>query len=549
MDDSPQTQTFKPKRKSRLRLIVLLSVLAAMVMVYLPLRTGRANDRLKQSLLAHDAEGVRHALDNGADSDFSLKPALPESSLGSLPDFVRLVLRRSLRRPANNARTALMYAAGNRDTEIVSELLRHSANVNLRTDSGYSALLYAASGRTPQIVEALLAKGSDVHVHTRDGTTALLAAAKAGQTQNVRLLLAKGEDIHETDMRFHTALSLAAENRHEETIRFLLSQGADERDLYPAHPSQNVPARRFTSAGPSLTIITDGVTLVVPGRQTLRLKSQPFPPVTTAPLLFAAKYASPSLVQFLWPRTDTDVRQQVGWELACTAAASGQIEVMRFLLSRSVPVNPPRNIPSPVRQPGRLRSDYDTGVYTPLHYAAALQAPEIAALLIAHGANVNAEDMSGTTPLLAAVSGSHLATVRLLIEHGANVQAAERISGQNALMRGVSDAKMARLLLDHGLNPNARDRSGRTALMQCYTLPVVALLIERGAEVDVRDSQGNTALLTATRSLQTEIAALLLKHGANANRANRQGETPLSAARALRSKSLIALLTDAGAKR
>ena len=552
MNASPQPQNLPPKYSRRSRLTVLLITLAVLTTVYFPLRANRADDRLTRSLMWSDTEGVREALNSGADPDLRIQSTISTSQnhVGSLLDVVRLLLRHSLRPAKNNTRTALMYAASAGNAEAVVELLQHHANVNLRLDNGYSALIYAASKHPPDIAAALLAQGADVHVHTQDGATPLLLAAETGQTQNARLLLEKGEDIHEIDLRSRTALFLATENGHEEIVRLLLSQGADERDLNAAHSGQMVPAMRLTTTGQNSAIVTiNGKTTVMPGNQILRLAPQPVPSGTMPPLLFAAKCGSPALLEFLWKRADANVREQADWNVLCAAVQSGQIEAIRFLLAQNLPVNPPA-APTPTTPPIVFRNGYDPGkVYTPLHYAAALQKPDIAALLIAHGANVNAEDMFGTTPLLAASVGGHLATMRLLIEHGANVRAAERNSGQNALMRGVHDVEIARLLLDHGVDVNARDRQGRTALMQCFSLPVATLLIARGADLHARDAQGNTALMTAIRSYQTGYVTLLLQHGADVNSVNSQGETPLSLARSIRSQQLITLLTDAGAKR
>ena len=337
-----------------------------------------------------DVEGVRDALHSGADPDLRIRSAALQRQPGTFLDFVRLLLHRSLRPSVNNAKTALMYASAGDDPEIVSELLQYHAKVNLRLDNGYSALLYAAPKRSPEILAALLAQGADVHAHLQDGTTPLLLAAQGGQTQNVSLLLAKREDIHESDQRSQTALFLATANRHEETIKLLLSQGADEHDLRAAHSSQMVPAMRFTTSGPNRSVITiNGVTTILQGSQTIRLNPQPVPAGTMPPLLFAAKYGSPALLEFLWKRAAPDPKQPLAWEVLCSAVASGQKDAVRFLLQQNLPVNRPESI----RPPGLSRNGYDPDhVYTPLHYAAALESPEITALLLARGANVNAED-------------------------------------------------------------------------------------------------------------------------------------------------------------
>lgn len=549
MDEAPQLQP--PKRNSRLRLIVLLITLGLTLAVYFPLRIRDANDQLTASVITRNAERARDALDHGADPDLPIR--LP--GVGSQPkprtlmEYVRQILHRSLRPAAYKPQTALMYAADTGEAKIVAELLRHHADVNLRLDSGYSALLYAASRPPSEIVAALVAKGADVQAHTREGTTALMFAAQAGQTENVRLLLAKGEDLHAVDLRSQTALFLATEYHHEEIIQLLLAAGADARDLNSAQPSPYSTNRFAVTTGVRIVTI-NGQTTLVPGGGMVRAMPPAQHSGAVAPLAFAARYGSPSLLRFLWERATPSVRQKAGWGLLCNAVQSGQVEPVRFLLSQNVPVNPVQDATLEMPPSFHVLPGYDPAtVYTPLHYAAALPTPEIAALLIERGANVNAEDSFGTTPLLAAVFGGHLETLRLLIAHGANVRAAERRSRQNALMRGVYRTEIVRLLLDHGLNVNDRDRSGRTALMHCQNPKIAALLIARGADVNARDAQGTTALTIMSLSGQANCVALLLKHGANVHTVNQMGETPLSAARLLRSTAIINLLTHAGAKK
>jgi Ankyrin repeats (3 copies) len=90
--------------------------------------------------------------------------------------------------------------------------------------------------------------------------------------------------------------------------------------------------------------------------------------------------------------------------------------------------------------------------------------------LLATGADVNAQNKWGLTPLMAAAHGGHLEIGELLMEMGADVNARQN-GGWTALMcaavRGQVDA--VRLLLGKGADANARTESRMTALTLART--------------------------------------------------------------------------------
>lgn len=96
-----------------------------------------------------------------------------------------------------------------------------------------------------------------------------------------------------------------------------------------------------------------------------------------------------------------------GWTPLHLASFFGHPEVARLLLAHGAEVN------------ARSRSTRFAKENTPLHAAAANRQVGVAELLIAHGADVNARDGSGYTPLALAANSKNDLLVVILLEKGA----------------------------------------------------------------------------------------------------------------------------------
>ena len=119
--------------------------------------------------------------------------------------------------------------------------------------------------------------------------------------------------------------------------------------------------------------------------------------------------------------------------------------------------------------------------------------------LLDAGANVNATDDSGRTPLISAVQSHNLQAIKLLLERGAQVNLRDQVQG-TALSWAAGffgDAPTLNLLLSSGADVNVADTNGVTPLIWAARFGDVARveeLIESGADVAARDSEGRSAL-------------------------------------------------------
>jgi ankyrin repeat protein len=165
--------------------------------------------------------------------------------------------------------------------------------------------------------------------------------------------------------------------------------------------------------------------------------------------------------------------------------------------------------------------------------------------LLAHGANPNAGNQYGETPLHCAAAGGLERTAGELIAAGANVDARARDGGaplHRAALAGC--LSVARLLIEKGADPGAASRDGLTPLHNALSDEVARLLLEKGADPCAASADGLTPLHKASGTGNADVARLLLEKGAHPNARENNGWTPLHLASSL---EVARLLLDAGA--
>lgn len=118
--------------------------------------------------------------------------------------------------------------------------------------------------------------------------------------------------------------------------------------------------------------------------------------------------------------------------------------------------------------------------------------------LLKTGADINAYDDRGFTPLILAAYNGQLATVEALINKGADACRPDRDQGNTAQMAVAFKGEdgIAARLLKAGCNVNARNHAGQTALMMASLFnrqAQVDMLLAAGADRTIQDAAGRSA--------------------------------------------------------
>ena len=122
--------------------------------------------------------------------------------------------------------TPLMLAAFYADVECVRMLLERGAKVNATNKFGATALHYATADL--EKTRLLLKAGANANAASSLGNTPLMLAARNGMSSPVvQLLLGNRADVHARNLYGVTALMIAASTDDVETVQLLLDRGAD----------------------------------------------------------------------------------------------------------------------------------------------------------------------------------------------------------------------------------------------------------------------------------------------------------------------------------
>ena len=122
--------------------------------------------------------------------------------------------------------TPLTVAAREGHDQVVEELIREGAHVNVKDNVQLTALYYASCNGYLSIVKRLLAAGADINVRNQRGETPLMRAAVEGKEKVVCELIRAGANVNVPDQWGWTLLMRAAWEGRDEVICELIRAGA-----------------------------------------------------------------------------------------------------------------------------------------------------------------------------------------------------------------------------------------------------------------------------------------------------------------------------------
>jgi ankyrin repeat protein len=247
----------------------------------------------------------------------------------------------------------IMTAARTGASDAIRVLLGYDANVNAKeTLKGQTALMWAAAEKHPDVIRLLIEHGADVHAQSKvvippprarrgpaaadpdaeegggaagatGGLNALMFGARRGDLESVQILLKAGTNINQTMGDGSTAILLAILNGHFEVAAFLLEEGADlnmadSKGLTPLYAAVDMRNLETSEVPGPVGDKLDPLELI---KSLLRKGAN-----TNARLRGDLPYRGASNFSLAWQRMN-------GATPFLRAAQSGDITVMRLLLS------------------------------------------------------------------------------------------------------------------------------------------------------------------------------------------------------------------------
>ena len=425
--------------------------------------------------------------------------------------------------------------------EATKALLEAGANPNLRDHHGRTPVHLFLTGKWPwseasECLQLLLEAGADFSARDDQQRTPLHYLAALGERDEKPLFFLKNMDkvfiaakvdFEARDVNGDTPLHLAAKSGVMEVYEWLVKQGANVDVTNAAGETPRLLA--LHSDARSLRFRTDPETDIFVAARAGKLDAVASLLKAEPRLLNETNFSGQTALALAALAHRTNVLKFLDgkgaqWDPA-SAVLAGRVETLRTLISKQSP--------------------NETQLNNWLHLAAAQGSVESARLLLDRGADVNAPDARGMSPLGWARRCRNVAMEKFLSGHNAKENIFDAAYGNDseiakALLKsdknlafatnsfGISATQVAAFagaddilssFLRQKVPVNLADPHYRQTLLHLATMndhsSTVELLIRRGAEINAYDRFGFTPLHLAAYLGSTESMKVLLRHHAD----------------------------------
>uniref|UniRef100_A0A8B9R982 Notch receptor 3 n=1 Tax=Astyanax mexicanus TaxID=7994 RepID=A0A8B9R982_ASTMX len=202
-----------------------------------------------------------------------------------------------------------------------------------------------------------------------------------------------------------------------------------------------------------------------------------------------------------------------------------------------------------IYQGASLGAQTDRTGETALHLAARYARADAAKRLLDAGADANAQDNTGRTPLHAAVASDAQGVFQILIRTRATDLDARMYDGSTALIlaaRLAVEGMVEELITCHA-DVNAVDELGKSALhwaAAVNNVEATVALLKNGANKDMQDLKEETPLFLAAREGSCEAVKVLLAHFANREITDHMDRLPRDIAQDRMHHDIVQLLDE-----
>jgi ankyrin repeat protein len=369
---------------------------------------------------------IRKLLDAGADPntrDPAGETALMTAARTGTPDALKVLLDRSADLNAADPefqQTALMLAVRENHPAAVRLLIERGAGLNAHTRVGETPAFRPPCKGTGCGSEGVgINRGGlpdrGIRAAIAGGLTSLLYAARDGRPEAARLLLEAHADVNLTDPNGISPLLMSILNGHLDVARYLLDHGANietadfwgRAPLWAAVDLRNMDLDHGNDVGIDRAPVIDFIKVLVERGANVNARTKEVPPGR----------------RWLYSLGDVSWVDMTGQTPFLRAALSGDTITMRYLLDLGADPNI-----STLGGTTPLMAAAGVNWTVAQTYTVSKEALlEAVKICLEKGADLNAKNSMGLTPVMGAANRGSDDIIKFLVEHGAKLDVKDAV--------------------------------------------------------------------------------------------------------------------------